>query len=155
MHEQALEAERIGCKTHPQQMGMYTRKLMHDRTQVFSTRRDLNVHKALDRLCIAIAVTERTNAADALRNVNVLMDIARLDELFETTMDESDLRKNIDDRFVFNHEVEMDRLRQNRMLGSEWNDLCFCHCYSPSSFVFAEASEGVASEAFAGTSACS
>lgn len=136
-------------------MGMYTRKLMHDRTQVFSARRDLDIHKTLDRLRIAVAMTERTNAADALRNVDVLMDIARLDELFETTMDESDLRKNIDDRFVFNHEVEMDRLRQNRMLGSEWYDLCFRHCYSPSSFVFAEASEGVASEAFAGTSACS
>lgn len=68
-------------------------------------------------------------------------------------MDESDLRKNIDDRFVFNHEVEMDRLRQNRMLGSEWNDLCFCHCYSPSSFVFAEASADAGAGALA-ASAC-
>ena len=69
---------------------------------------------------------EATDAADAFGDIDEFDVVLLLDELFQAAMDEADGRSRFDDFFVFDDEVEVDRLRQHRVLRAKGNDSA-CH----------------------------
>ena len=54
VHEQALETECVGRESHPQHVGVDTRKLVPDDAQVLGALGDLDAHELLDGLGVAM-----------------------------------------------------------------------------------------------------
>ena len=122
VHEQALEAECVGGKSHPQHVGVNTRELMPDNAQIFCSLGYLHAHKPLYRFGITHGVPECADAAYTLRHVDKLVVVACLDKLLKASMDKPDLGYCLDNSFVLDHEIEMQRFGQHRMLGAERDD---------------------------------
>ena len=119
MHEQGFVSECIGGEPKPQDMGVYTGQLMPNDTKIFGAFRYFNAHKALDRLSVAHRMPERANAAYSLSNVDELVIIFRLDQSLETAVHEPNLRHRFQHDLVLDDEVEVQGLRQDRMLRTE------------------------------------
>ena len=100
---------------------MYTGQLMQNHAQVLRAPGNFHAHERFDGLGITERVTEATNAANAFCNIDELVDVARLDELLQSAMHEADLRNSLNNVLVFNHEIQMQRLGQHRMLRAERN----------------------------------
>ena len=77
-------------------------------------------------------MAKAADAAHALGNVDELIVVTLLDELFKTAMHESDLRYGFDNMLILNHEVKMHGLGKHRMLRAERNNGTSRHAYSPS-----------------------
>ena len=80
---------------------------MPDDAQVLRALGDLDAHEALDRFGIAHGVAERADAADALRNVDELVVVARFDQLLEAAVHEANLRDGFDDLLVLDDQVQV------------------------------------------------
>ena len=76
-------------------------------------------------------MNETADPAGAFGNVRIFSELPLLDEFLETTMDISDRRDNIDDSFIFKDKIEMDWLREYRVLGPERDDDLLCHSSPP------------------------
>lgn len=122
VHEQAFEPEGVGDKAEPEDMRMDTRKLVPDHAQVFGTLRNLYTEHLLARFGITHTVAETANPANALDDEKKLGIIPFLNEFLQTAMHEPDLGNDVDDLFVLDDKVEMQRLRKHGMLRSERND---------------------------------
>ena len=133
VHEKALEAQRIRAKPEPQEMAVQAGKLMPDRTQVARTARHVDLHQPFDGLRIAPAMPEGADAADTLCDIDELLEIALLDQLFQSAVDVADGRHGADDFLILQLQIQMDRLRQDRMLRAKGNGSEFSHCHPPSS----------------------
>lgn len=68
---------------------------MPDDAQVFAALWNFNAHKALDCLGITERVPHRADAADPFCDVDELVVVTRLDELFKPSVDKSDLRNAV------------------------------------------------------------
>ena len=110
---------------------MNAREFVHDGTQILGALRHLDIHQAFDGLSVTIGMTEGADAADSLGNVNELMDIPGLGELFKSAVHEADARNDIDDLLVLDNQIEMKGLRQNRMLRAVRNHEITCHSLLP------------------------
>ena len=122
VHEQALEAHGVRHQPQPEQVAVEAGELAPDGPQVQRARRHGDVHDRFDRLAIGLAVDEAADAADALGDIDELDVVLLLDQLLQAAMDEADGRARLDDLFVFDHQVEVDRLRQHRVLRAEGDD---------------------------------
>ena len=127
MHEHALEAESVSRKPKPQQVRMNTGELVPDNTQIFRAFGHLNAHKALHRLRIAKRMPHGANTANALGYIDELVIIARLNKLFQTTVNKADLRNSLNDLLVLHDQVKVKGLGQNRMLRSKGNQRRLAH----------------------------
>lgn len=58
------------------------------------------------------------DAADALGNVDELVVVAGFHELLQAAVHEPDLREHVHDGLVLHHQIEVQRLREHRMLGA-------------------------------------
>ncbi len=67
-------------------------------------------------------MNEAADAANPLGDVDELDVILLLDQFLQPPMDKANGRARLDHFLIFNHQVEMDRLRQNRMLRAKRND---------------------------------
>ena len=79
---------------------MDARELVQDHADELGASRNLDAHQVFDRLGIAERVAEAADAADTLGHVDELVDVARLNQLLEPSVDEADLRNGLDDAFV-------------------------------------------------------
>ena len=100
---------------------MHAGQLMQNHTQVLRAPGNLHSHERFNGLGIAERVAKTANAANALCNIDELVNVARLDELLQSAMHEADLRNSLNNVLVFNHEVQMQRLGQHRVLRAERN----------------------------------
>ena len=107
-------------------------ELVPDDAQHLRAVGDLDAHQGLNGLGIAHGMAERADAADSLDDVDELVVVARLDELLKASVHEADLRDGLDDLLVLDHEVQMERLRQHRVLRAERDDGRFSHATPPS-----------------------
>ena len=121
MHEQALETEGVGGEAQPQQVRMHTGQLVQNHAQVLRTPGNFHAHERFDGLGITERVAEAANAANTFCNIDELVNVARLDEFLQSAMHEADLRNSLNNVLVFNHEVQMQRLGQHRVLRAERN----------------------------------
>ena len=131
MHEQALKTEGIGQQTQPQKMAVQPGKFTPNRTQIFCAVRHLNIHDVLHRLAVSHAVHEAANAADAFGDINIILKIPFFDQFFQSAVDKADGRNSFHDRFIFQDQVEMDRLRQHRVLRAERDHTSCRHFATP------------------------
>ena len=81
----------------------------------------------------------RADAADALGDVAKLMHIALFGELLEPAVHKADLRNCLDDAVVLDHQVQMKRLGQHRVLRAKRNNGAMCHGPYASSFCLSRA----------------
>ena len=126
MHEQVFKAHAVGHQPQPEQMAVDAGKFAPDRPQIQRARRHLNVHDGFNGLAIGLSVDETADAANAFGDINEFDVILLFRQFLQSAMDETDGRPRFDDLFVLHDEVEMNRLRQNRMLRAEWNNGA-CH----------------------------
>ena len=103
-------------------MRMHTGKLVPNNAQNLGTLGYLNAHEAFDGLGIAERMAHRADTADAFRNIDELVVIARFHEFLQPAVNETDLRNGLQNVFILNDEVEMQRLGKNGMLRTEGDD---------------------------------
>jgi hypothetical protein len=72
---------------------------------------------------------EAADTADALSDINVLNIVLLLNEPFQSAVNEADGRNGLDYFFVFDHQIDMNRLRKYRVLRAERNDCAVTHDY--------------------------
>ena len=82
-------------------------------------RRHRDVHERLDGLAVGLAVNKTADAANPFRHVDELKVILLLHQLLQAAMDESDRGPGLDHFFVLDHQVQVDRFRQDRVLRSK------------------------------------
>ncbi len=87
----------------------------------------LDVEHALAGAGIAIAMAHGANAPDALGDVAKLVHIALFGKLLESAVHKADLRNCLDDAIVLDHQVQMKRLGQHRVLRAKRNNGAMCH----------------------------
>ena len=93
--------------------------LTPDRAQVLCADRDLDVHALLNRLDIPETMAEAADAAGALRNVDILVEISLLYKILQPAVDEADGRNDIHNLLILKDKIQVDRFWKNRMLRSE------------------------------------
>ena len=77
-------------------------------------------------------MSERTDAAGALRNQNKFLKISLIYKLLQSPVNKADGRHRVDDLFILQHQIQVNRLRQNRVLRAKRNNTDFfyriiCH----------------------------
>ena len=112
-------------------MAVDTAHLAPDGAQVSGPGRDLDIHDVLHRLAVAHAVHEAADAADAFRHVYIFGKLFLFNQLFQTSVDEADGGNRFHHLFILQNQIQMDRLRQHRMLRPE-RDNTSCRHYFPS-----------------------
>ena len=137
--EQRLKTKGIGEQAQPQQMRVDARKLVQNGADILHTAGHLDVEHALAGAGIAATVAHSANAADALGDVAKLMHVALFGELLEPAVHKADLRNCLDDAVVLDHQVQMKRLGQHRVLRAKRNDGAMCHGPYASSFCLSRA----------------
>ena len=70
---------------------------------------------------------ETADTADPFGDVDIFGILPLFHEFFKAPVDVPDRGDDIDDHLVFQDEVEVDRFRQNRVLGPERDDYLFRH----------------------------
>ena len=125
--EQRLEAKGIGEQAQPQQMRVNTRELVQNGADILHTAGHLDVEHALAGAGIAVTVAHGADAADALGDVAKLVHIALFGELLESAVHKADLRNCLDDAVVLEHQVQVKRLGQHRVLRAKRNNGAMCH----------------------------
>ena len=111
---------------------MDTGQLVPDDAQILGALGHLHAHEGLDGLGVAEGVPHGADAADALGNVDELVVVAGLHELLQAAVHEPDLREHVHDGLVLHHQIEVQRLREHRVLGPEGNDGRLAHAILPS-----------------------
>jgi hypothetical protein len=79
----------------------------------------------LDSLNIGKTVDKAADTTYSFSYEGIFSKFAFFDELFETPMHVADRRENIDNCFILEHKVQVDRFRKHRVLGAERNDYLF------------------------------
>ena len=125
--EQRLEAKSIGEQAQPQQVRVNARKLVQNGADVLHAAGHLDVEHALAGAGIAAAVAHGADAADALGDVAKLVHVTLFGELLESAVHKADLRNCLDDAVVLDHQVQMKRLGQHRVLRAKRNNGAMCH----------------------------
>ena len=87
----------------------------------------IDAEHALAGAGIAAAVAHGADAADALGDVAKLMHVALFGELLEPAVHKADLRNCLDDAVILDHQVQMKRLGQHRVLRAKRNNGAMCH----------------------------
>ena len=127
LHEQTLKPQGVGAQSCPQQMAVETGNFVPDGTQVLRPFRNFNFHQAFDGLAVTPAMTERTDAADPFRYIHIFLEAALLYQFFQPPVNIPNGRNRLYNFFVLQLEIEMDRLRQYRMLGTKRYNCTFAH----------------------------
>ncbi|CVK33188.1 protein of unknown function [Methanoculleus bourgensis] len=130
-HEEVLKAHPIRKQPEPEEVGVETRALRPDRPEIPRPVRNLDLHDMLDALAVAERVHETADPAYPLRHVDVLGVLALLHELLKPAVDVADGGDHIHHQLILKDEVEVDRLRQHRVLRPERHDYAFWHRSSP------------------------
>ena len=76
-------------------------------------------------------MSEAADAADAFGHIDILLEVSGLDQLFQPAVHEADIGDGFDDDFIFQDQIEMDRLWQGRVLRAKGNGAAFCHHFTP------------------------
>ena len=126
LHEQGLEAERVGVETQPQQVAVHPVKLGPDHPQVLRAGRDFHAHHLLDALAVAGRMDHRADTTDTLDDLDHLNVVTDIGQGFKTAVDIAEGRNGLGDDFVLHRKRQVDRLRENRMLRSKRYDRS-CH----------------------------
>ena len=108
-------------------MRVNARKLVQNGADILHATRHLDAEHALAGAGIAAAVAHGADAADALGDVAKLMHVALFGELLEPAVHKADLRNCLDDAVVLDHQVQMKRLGQHRVLRAKRNNGAMCH----------------------------
>ena len=125
--EQCLEAKGIGEQAQPQQVRVNARELVQNGADILHAAGHLDVEHALASAGVAIAMAHGADAADALGDVAELMHIALFGEFLESAVYKADLWNCFDDAVVLDHQVQMKRLGQHRVLRAKRNNGAMCH----------------------------
>ena len=125
--EQRLEAKGIGEQAQPQQVRVNARKLVQNGTDILHAAGHLDIEHALAGAGIAAAVTHGANAAYALGDVAKLVHVTLFGELLESAVHKADLRNCLDNAVVLEHQVQVKRLGQHRVLRAKRNNGAMCH----------------------------
>ena len=137
--EQCLKAKGVGKQAQPQQMRVNARKLVQNGANILHAAGHLDVKHAFAGAGIAAAVAHGANAADALGDVAKLMHVALFGELLEPAVHKADLWNCLDNAVVLDHQVQMKRLGQHRVLRAKRNNGAMCHGPYASSFCLSRA----------------
>ena len=101
-------------------------------TRRYSARSGTSIFMiCFDALAVGCPVDETADPAGPLGDIDVFGEFPLLHELLETPVDIPDGRDDIHDLLVLKDEVEVDRLRQDRVLRPERDDDLFAHGLSP------------------------
>ncbi len=119
LHEQALEAERVGKQPQPEKMAVNPVHFGPDGPQVFRPGRYFQAHQRLDPLAVAEGVHATADPAHTLDDIYHLIVIAYLRELFQPAVNVTQLGNRLLYNFVLDRQGQMQRLRKNRMLRPE------------------------------------
>ena len=103
---------------------------MPDGPQVFRPSGDLNSHKAFNSLAVTPAMAEGTDTADTFRYIYIFLEAPLLHQLFQSPVYVTNGRNCFYHLFVLQLQIQMDRFRQNRMLGTERYYCTFTHINS-------------------------
>ena len=106
---------------------MDARKLMQNGADILHAAGHLDVEHALAGAGVAVAVTHGANAADALGDVAKLVHIALFGELLKAAVHKANLRNCLDNAVVLDHQVQVKRLGQHRVLRTKRNNGAVCH----------------------------
>ena len=125
--EQRLKAKGVGEQAQPQQVRVDTRQLMQNGADILHAAGHLDVEHALAGAGITVAVAHGADAADALGDVAKLMHVALFGKLLKSAVHKTDLRNCLDNAVVLEHQVQVERLGQHRMLRAKRNNGALCH----------------------------
>ena len=73
------------------------------------------------------AVPAAADPADTLSHIRILFIIPFLYQLLQSSVDKPDTRDNTDYGFILQHQIQMHRFRENRMLRTERYNTSLCH----------------------------
>ena len=127
LHKQAFESHGVRQESEPEQMAVDTAHLAPDGAQVSGPGRDLDVHDVLHRLAVAHAVHEAADAAGPLHHIGHLVKILLLHQALQPSVDETDGGNGLDDLLILDDQIQMNGLRQHRVLRSVWYDTSLSH----------------------------
>ena len=108
-------------------MRVDARKLVQNGADILHAAGHLDVEHTLAGAGIAAAVAHGADAADALGDVAKLVHIALFGELLESAVHKTDLRNCLENAVVLDHQVQMKRLGQHRVLRAKRNNGATCH----------------------------
>ena len=106
---------------------MNARKLVQNGADILHAPGHLDAEHALAGAGIAVTVAHGADAADALGDVAKLMHVALFGELLESAVHKADLRNCLENAVVLDHQVQMKRLGQHRVLRAKRNNGAMCH----------------------------
>ena len=86
------------------------------RTEVICPLRHLNAHDFLNRHTVAKSVTAAADAADPLSYITILFKISLLYKFLKSSVDISDTGNRLYHSLILQYQIQMNRLRQYRML---------------------------------------
>ena len=127
IHEKTFKAQGISCQAEPQKMAVHAGKFMPECAQVARTFRYFDIHESFHGFRVSPAVTEGADAADAFCHIDELLEISFFHQFFKSSVDIADGRHCPDHCFIFQFQIQMNRFREDRMLGSEGDCRYFCH----------------------------
>ena len=127
LHVETFESHGVAQQAEPQQMAVHTAHLHPDGAQIFRPVRHLDIHDLLYGQTVSKAVSAAADPADSLRDIGVLFEISFIYQLLQPSVDESDARDHTDHRLILQHQIQMHRLREHRMLGTERYNTSLCH----------------------------
>ena len=87
--------------------------------------RNLQVHDVLDRLDVSEAMSERADAAGSFGNQYKLLKVAFFHELLQSSVDEADRRKCVNNLLILQNKIQMDRFGKDRVLRPERDNTDF------------------------------
>ena len=127
MHEQAVEPESVRQEAKPQKMAVHPGQFVEHDPQAFRPVRYLNPYEALHGPGVAPAVAEAADPADPLHDVDHVVVVPLLRQLLESAVHVPYRRDGAYDGLVLELQVQMDRLRERRVLGAERDDGSLAH----------------------------
>ncbi len=101
---------------------MHAVQLGPDGAKVLGAGRNLDAHEFLDALAVAHGVYLGADAADTLDDLDHLVEVADLHELFQAAVHVAQRGDGLGDDLVLDRQLELERFGQDRVLRAEWKD---------------------------------
>src|SRR5699024_2938062 len=101
--------------------------------QISGAVRHFDAHDLFHCFAVTQSVAAAADAADTLRDIDILFKISFFNQFLKSSMDKSNTRDSPNYRLILKYQIQMDRFRKHRMLRTEWYDTSLCHDSTPSS----------------------